>query len=212
MVKPDYQQGFQTVNCEQLEKRITDFLDAPAPDEKGVRQVVEHLRTCWKCREKYQNLLKSDIPEQVVPTPSKIRSVPASLAEETLDFLDPIEFKDKPITFTLFLDGREEPIKLVEPEFDLPIPEESRLVVNDRKVPIADVRFSFKPDRRLPYTLNFRIRRRIRHHPPKGISFGPTGKDLQETFTETIVDEGGVHAELEMTHGKARLYIRYEPR
>lgn len=126
--------------------------------------------------------------------------------------MDPIEFKDKPITFTLFLDGREEPIKVVEPDFDLPIPEEGRLVVNDRSAPIADVRISFKPDRPRPYTLNFRVRRRIRHHPPKMVSFGPAGKDLQEVFTEIIADEGGVFAELEMTRGKARLHIRYEPR
>ena len=131
---------------------------------------------------------------------------------EAPDLLDPIEFKDKPITFTLLLDGRQEPIKVVEPEFDLPIPEESRLVVNDRGSCIVDVRFGFRPDRQRPYTLHFRTYNRMQHRPPKVLSFGPPGKDMHKVFKETIVDEGGVRAELEMTHGKARLHIRYEHR
>lgn len=197
------------MNCKQLEKRIKAFLDAPELDDKGARQVVEHLRTCPTCREKYESVLKGSVPEHVVPEPSKVRSVP-SPPEQEPDFLDPIEFKDKPISFTLYLDGRQEPIKVVEAEFDTPIPEESRLVVNDGDVCVADVRFSFKADRQQPYTLHFRVRKRTRHRPPKVFSFGPAGKNMQKVFKETIVDEGGVRADLEMTHGKARLHIRYE--
>ncbi|UCD78204.1 MAG: hypothetical protein JSW26_22770 [Desulfobacterales bacterium] len=37
--------------------------------------------------------------------------------------------KDAPITFTLLLNGREEEVEIVEPEVDVPLPEESRLVV-----------------------------------------------------------------------------------
>ncbi len=198
------------MNCKQFEKRIKNVLDSRQADEEDLRQVVEHLRICRKCREKYHSVLEGDFPEHVVPEPSKIRIAATSPAEQDAVLSDPVEFKDKPITFSLLLDGREEPIKVIEPEFDLPIPEGSRLVVKDRSVSIADVRFGYKPDRQRPYTLHFRTRNRMHHIPPKVISFGPPGDNMRKVFKETLVKEGGVHAELEMTQGKARLHIRYQ--
>ena len=196
------------MDCKQLEKKIKEVMDTPESDNDGIRQVVEHLRNCSTCREKYQSVLNGSRGDHVIPDPANIRAVPVS-QKEAPELLHPIEFKDKPIRFTLFIDGREEPIKVVEPEFDTPIPEESRLVVDDRGVCIADVRFGFKPNRQRPYTLLFRTRNRSRHRPPKALSFGPPDKNMQKVFTETIVDEGGVRADLEMAHGKARLHIRY---
>jgi hypothetical protein len=98
---------------------------------------------------------------------------------------------------------------VVETEFDTPIPEESRLAVNDRKDCIADVRFNFRPEREKPYVLVFRVRHRRQYRPPKVLLFGPPGKNMRKVFKETIVDEGGIRADLEMTHGKARLHIQY---
>jgi hypothetical protein len=198
------------MKCKQLEKKITDFLDASEPDNKDVREITAHIHNCRTCREKYQSVLEGEIPENVVPKPSKIRSIPSHPEAES-SLLDPIEFKDEPVKFTLHLDGREEPIKVVEPEFDTPIPDDSRLVVNLGRLTLADVRFAFKPDRQRPYTLNFRVRNRRKYQPPKMISFGPAGKDKRKMFKETIVDEGGIRADIEMTHGKARLHIRYQP-
>jgi hypothetical protein len=198
------------MKCEQLEKRIQGFLDASKPNKEGMRQILAHLHSCPACRKRYEPLLNGKVPENVVPEPSKIRSIP-SHPEEKFGLLDPIEFKDEPITFTLHLDGREEPIKVVEPEFDTPIPDESRLVVKYRDSCIADFRFTLKPDRQHPYRLNFRVRNRRKYQPPRMISFGPAGKDMRKKFKETIVDEGGVRADIEMTHGKARLHIRYQP-
>jgi hypothetical protein len=154
--------------------------------------------------------LEGRVPENIIPEPAKIKIDP-SPPEQDSDIFDPVEFKDKPITFTLLLDGREEPIKVVETEFDTPIPDKSRLVVNDRNVCIADVRFGFKPEREQPYTLHFRVRNRIPYQSPEVFSFGPPGKNLQQVFSETIVDEGGIRADLEMTRGKTRLHIRYKP-
>ena len=60
-------------------------------------------------------------------------------------------FKDAPLTFTLLLDGREEEIKVVEPEVGFPLPWGGRLVVRENEARLTDVVFRFHPEKERPY-------------------------------------------------------------
>lgn len=196
------------MKCDELEKHIKSFLDKREADKTDVQGIVTHLKQCRLCRENYRSILKGSPIENVFPQPPVIKAGPVVAGKEP-NLLKPVEFKDKPIKFTLILDGVKKPIKVVETDFDTPLPEDSRLVVSEKEVYIADVRFRFEPDRQFPYVLHYQVCNRRRYQPPKIRYFGPLGKAMCNLFRETILDEGGVRADVEMNHGKARLHIRY---
>lgn len=124
-----------------------------------------------------------------------------------------VELKDGPITFTLHLDGREEPVKVVESEMDVPLPEGGRLVVAENEATWCDVRFVFNPESDRPYELHFSVLMGITYATNHQVAFGiplEEDQDLLSRYQMEIVDRGGVKAWIEMTQGKARLYINYE--
>lgn len=123
-----------------------------------------------------------------------------------------VELKDGPITFTLHLDGREEAVKVVEPAMDVPLPEDGRLVVEEKEAVWCDVRFAFNPDSNRPYELHFRVLMGITYAADHLVVFGTPladDKDLLNEYKMEIVARGGVMAWIEMTRGKARLAIKY---
>jgi hypothetical protein len=130
------------------------------------------------------------------------------------DISDPVEYKDAPITFTLHeVRGRQEEIKIVEPELDYPLPEDDRLVVAEKDARLTDVVFKFNPTSDRPYELHFKVLMGIAYPADHLIVFGTSmdeDKDLLSVYKMEIVNRGGVKAWIEMTQGKARLVIKYE--
>ena len=128
------------------------------------------------------------------------------------DLSGPIEYKDAPIRFTFVLDGRQEPVKIVEPEIDLPFPDGGRLLVDEADTRICDVVFGFEPAARDPYRLHFTVLDGVRRDTGQLFAYG-TGvageNDMEAVYRKTIVQRGNVRARIEMSGGKARLLIRY---
>jgi hypothetical protein len=124
-----------------------------------------------------------------------------------------VEQKDGPITFTLHLDGREEPVKVVEPEMDVPLPEGGRLVVAENEATWCDVKFVFNPESDHPYELHFSVLMGITYATDHLAVFGcpiEEDRDLLSQYKMEIVARGGLKAWIEMTNGKARLAIQKE--
>ena len=130
------------------------------------------------------------------------------------DIAKPLEFKNAPLTFMLHVNGREEEIKIVEPEIDVPLPEESRLVVYEKDDCLSDVVIGFNPESSRPYELHFRVMMGATYAADHLLAFGAApeaDQELRNVYRHTIVDRGGVTADIEMTGGKARLFIVYKP-
>jgi hypothetical protein len=123
-----------------------------------------------------------------------------------------VELNDVPVTFTLHLDEREEAVKVVEPEIDVPLPEDGRLVVREKEAVWCDVRFAFNPDGDRPYELHFRVLMGNPYTADHLVAFGTPvaeDKDLLNRYEMEVVARAGVKAWIIMTRGKARLYIKY---
>jgi hypothetical protein len=127
---------------------------------------------------------------------------------------DPVEYKDAPITFTLHeVRGRQEEIKIVEPELDYPLPEDDRLIVTEKDVCLTDVVFKFNPASDRPYELHFSVHEKVRYAKEHVLRYGTdktADKDLTEVYKENLVDQSGVKAWIEMKRGKARLFVKYK--
>lgn len=132
---------------------------------------------------------------------------------EIHDLEDPIEYKDVPIRFTMELDGRREPVKIVEPQLDVPMPDGTRLLVDLAGKRLCEVVFRFDPEQQRPYRLNFLTWKMIRHDDDDlHLDFGePADREdaRQAVHRMTIVQQGHIKAWIEMSHKKARLHIRY---
>lgn len=127
------------------------------------------------------------------------------------DASGPIEYKDAPIRFTFVLDGREEPVKIVEPTIDVPFPDSGRLLVNEADKRLCDVVFRFDPEAKQPYHLTFKVLNEVHYGADLVLTYGARvarESDMTTVYRKTIVDRGSVHAQVEMTRGKARLVIR----
>jgi hypothetical protein len=132
--------------------------------------------------------------------------------EKYPDFSGPIEYKDAPVHFTFVLNGREEPVKIVEPKIDLPFPDGGRLLVDEAETRLCDVVFRFDPDANRPYRLNFRVQDEVHHEQGRLMTYGARvagESDTQAVYRETIVKRGNIHAYIEMTREKARLLVHY---
>lgn len=200
------------MDCRIFEKQVESLLrkDVEAEPDSGLWQ---HFRACHKCRDKYADILGDHVPERAnLPAPPLHGSGPTvELVSEQLS--EPKEFKDAPISFALHLNGREEAVKVVEPEMDIALPDEVRLVVKENEAVWCDVRFVFNPESDRPYELHFSVLMGIAYPADHLIAFGiplAEDKDLLSRYKLEIVARGGVKAWIEMTQGKARLFIKYE--
>jgi hypothetical protein len=129
------------------------------------------------------------------------------------DFGAPIVHKDAPLHFTFEMDGRREPIKIVEPKIDLPFSSGTRLLVDIEDKRWCDVVFRFEPERPRPYRLIFATWKMINYaNDALYMAFGdPPGRKESRPLIHrmTIVEMGHVNAWIEMSRGKARLHIHY---
>lgn len=129
------------------------------------------------------------------------------------DLAKPVEYKDVPVEFTLILDGREEPVKVVEPLVDLPFPDGARLRAESAGRCLCDVVFHSHPEPdETSCELRFKVFKGIRHPAEKVVTFGcgRTPAPEQPPPPEhrlRILEIGAVTAWVVLQHGKARLNI-----
>lgn len=200
------------MDCRMFEKQVKSMLkeDKEARLDNGSWQ---HYQDCSKCRDRFAVILSDYMAEGAIPQSPGARASDPANEEGTDQLANPVEFKDAPITFTLYLNGREEAVKVVEPEMDVPLPEDARLVIKEKEAVWCDVRFAFNPDSDRPYELHFSVLMGISYSADHLVAFGTSleqDKDLLNTYKMEIVDRGGVKAWIEMTQGKARLAIKYK--
>ena len=181
---------------------------------KVLRKDLErNLQTCAICRNRYAPQSESD-DDRVVPDTAKTMAVSPSvddLLDPFPDLSDPVEFKDGPLTFTMVTDSREEEIKIVEPEMDLPLPNGGRLVVREKETCVTDVIFKFNPESPCPYELHFAAMAGVSYAKPQVRKYGSPNvndKGFKEVYAGSIVARGRVKAWIEMKRGTARIYIR----
>lgn len=118
-----------------------------------------------------------------------------------------------PVTFTMDLDGREIAVKVVEPEVDVPLPEDGRLVVEENQRVWCDVRFAFNSDSHRPYELHFRVLMGTPYSDSRLVAFGTPiayDRELLNQYKMEIVSRDDTKAWIEMSQGKARLAIKSE--
>jgi hypothetical protein len=123
------------------------------------------------------------------------------------------EVNDPGISFTLHLNGREEAVKVVEPQMDVPLPEDARLEVKENGEVCCDVRFAFNPESDRPYELHFSVLMGNTYVTDHLAAFGcpiEEDRDLLSRYKMEIVARGELKAWIEMTDGKARLAIQKE--
>ena len=207
------------MDCQTMDKSMKNqFRTKGQTVADSMIELRRHCAVCPRCRDKYGDILDAETHQNTIPDPSlenhrRVRVGEASV-EKFPDISKPAEFKDAPLTFTLHLNGREEEVKIVEPQIDIPLPEESRLVVREKEACLCDVVFKFNPQSSRPYELHFKVMMGVTYTRDHLDAFG-TGleedKYLQGVYRYTIVDRGGVTADIEMTGGKARLFIVYKP-
>jgi hypothetical protein len=207
------------MDCQMIDQSMRNHSRAKAETATiSMNDLVQHCTVCPRCREKYGGILDSETHHNTRPNHSlekhrKVRVGEAS-AEKFPDISKPAEFKDAPLTFTLNLNGREEEIKIVEPKIDVPLPGESRLVVREKEACLCDVVFKFNQEKSRPYELHFRVMMGVTYTRDHMVVFGAgfeEDKDMLGVYRYTIVDRGGVKADIEMTGGKARLFVVYKP-
>lgn len=125
---------------------------------------------------------------------------------------DPDEYKDAPIRFSMVLDGRQEEVKIVEPSLDIALPHDGRLLVHEDDRCLHDLIFRFDNAADRPYRLHFAIEDGIRYAEDHVLAFGeppPADKQLHRLYRKNLLERGGVAAWIEMTNGKARLFVEY---
>jgi hypothetical protein len=167
----------------------------------------------YKRQDKYSAILGNHIPEQVVPESPQAHGLDPIKGEKSDQLSDPVEFKDAPISFELDLNGRKIPVKLVEPEMDVSLPEGRRLTVKQDGQIWCDLRFAFNPESNRPYELHFKVLMGITYSADHRLAFGiplEQDDDLLGQYKMEIVAKGGVRAWIRMTRGKARLVIKYQ--
>jgi hypothetical protein len=200
------------MECRKFRNHVESFLKKDNEIKLGNR-LQQHLRTCNKCRDKYLAVLSAHTSDSVIPQLPKMHGTVPLAEAQTDHFSDPIEFKDTPLSFTLHMDGRKEAIKVVEPEMDVPLPENGQLVVAENGIVRCEVRFAFNPHSDRPYELHFNVLMGVTYAAENLVAFGiPLDEDeeLLSRYEMEIVARGGLKAWIKMTQGKARLFIKYK--
>ena len=143
------------MDCQMIDKSMKKDPEANGETiTMSINDLERHCAACRRCRNKYAGILDAEIPDNPGPRQSleKHRRVAVAGAgdDKFPDISEPAEFKDAPLAFTLHVNGREEEIKIVEPEIDVPLPEECRLFVRENSACLCDVVFDFNPKSRFP--------------------------------------------------------------
>ena len=126
----------------------------------------------------------------------------------------PIEYKDAPVRFTFLIDGREEPVRIVEPTIDLPFPDGARLLVDEGEARLCEVVFRFDMDAERPYRLTLAAPDDAGRMQSRELTYGEgvaPESEMRAVYHESIVERGNLRARIEMTLRKARLQIDYLP-
>ena len=126
----------------------------------------------------------------------------------------PVEYKDAPIRFTFFIDEREEPVRIVEPQLDLPFPDNALLRVEEGETRLCEVVFHFDMEAQQPYRLVLKAPDRHGHWETTRLTYGEgvaPESEMTTVYRKAILDRGNVQARIEMTRRKARLQIDYRP-
>jgi hypothetical protein len=205
------------MDCQTIDKFVEDFERGEA-EKLSWDDLRQHCDECRRCREKYTGILGGESASTIRRSRSQNMRHAVPLrdtgADRFPDISKPIEFKEAPISFKRYFNDREEEIKIVEPQVDVPLPEESRLVVHEGEDCLCDVVFDFNPRSNRPYELRFRVMMGVAYPTDHLVTFGMAAEldeDLQSVYRLTVVDRGGVRADIEMTGGKARLQVVYKP-
>ena len=197
------------MDCKIFRSLVEPCLKNDATKKALSRDLKRHLQSCAICQDRYASQFEYDnVDDQVIPDTAELKAISPSVD----DLLDPVEFKDAPLTFTLLLDGREEEIKMVEPEVDFPIPKGGRLVVREKETRLTDVVFKFHPEKERPYQLHFTVKAGVSYAEPHVLTYGnpeTNDKGFNDVYAESIVVGGGLWAWIEMRRGTARIYIQY---
>lgn len=204
------------MDCKTFRSIVDPGLKNDAPKKALSRDLKHHLQSCAICQDRYASQFEYDnVDDQAIPDTAELKAVSPSvddLLDPFPDISDPVEFKDAPLTFTLLLDGREEEIKMVEPEVDIPLPRGGRLVVREKETRLTDVVFKFHPEKERPYQLHFTVRAGVSYAEPHVFTYGKpetNDKGFNDVYTESIVVGGGLRAWIEMRRGNARIFIQY---
>lgn len=205
------------MDCQTIDKFVQDP-ERGGAEKLSVEDLRQHCDTCRRCREKYTDILavKSTKDNRRLHPRNRPQAIPLreTGVDQFPDISKPIEFKDAPLSFKRYFNDREEEIKIVEPEVDVPLPEKSRLVVHEGEDCLCDVVFDFNARSTRPYELRFRVMMGAAYEPDHVIAFGTDpeiDRELRNTYRHTIIDRGSVRADIEMTDGKARLMVVYKP-
>lgn len=127
---------------------------------------------------------------------------------------DPIEYKDAPLRFTFVIDGREEPVKIVEPKIDLPFPDGALLRVEEEDRLLCEVTFRLEREANQPYQLELRMPAEPGAWETRRLFYGESlapESEMTAVYYKTILNLGNVLVRIEMTLRKARLQIEYGP-
>lgn len=207
------------MDCRMMDRSMKDHSRAKGESIPiAMYDLRRHCAVCPRCRERYGDVLDAEPHHSTIPNHSREKHRRVAVGEASVekfpDIAKPAEFKDAPLTFSLHFNGKEQKIKIVEPKIDVPLPHGSRLVVSEKEACLCDVVFKLNPQSSRPYELHFNVMMGVTYNRDHLVVFG-TGleedKDLQSVYRHTIVDRGGVKADIEMTGGKARLFIVYKP-
>lgn len=126
----------------------------------------------------------------------------------------PVEYKDAPLRFTFVIDGREEPVRIVEPSIDLPFPDGALLRVEENEQRVCEVTFHFDMDAAQPYRLSLKQRDRTGRWRTQSLAYGEgvaPQSEMTTVYRKIFLERGHLQAGIEMRGRKARLQIDYRP-
>lgn len=202
------------MNCETFDNLLDPYLHGEFGGVPGKR-FCPYTCFCNRCHDLYRaarikaaGILQSESR----PKPSAEQHF-KDLQDPFPGMAEPREYKDAPLSFLFILDGRQEVVKIVEPEIDMPFVEGARLIIEEAGSRLCDVIFRTDLKSRRPYELHFSVIDGIRYSAEHILTFGlPVEEDPQLLRKETmqILDRGSVSAWVEMHQSKARLFIRYD--
>lgn len=197
------------MDCRQVRQILE--ADNGAAVEAQKEALERHLQACTGCRRRYGHRFGFQSAQRL----GERDQLKAKGPLENPEALEPVEFKDLPVRFELHLNGTIEDVKLVEPEVDVPLPQDAELKIIREDLPVTVVVFRFDVDRRR-YILYLRNRRNDRDRWQETTEeYGPEPRPQKRVrgsvYTREIFRRHNLQAWIAMARGKARVRIRYKP-